>query len=791
MKKLLITLFLFASFSLSAQVLPNYWSPTSGTDTYTVYIPNFGTISNKIAFVRFTNTNTGTATINVSSTGATPLKKWDGDSWEDLAAGDLDVDTDYRLSYDNTNTYFRVEGVNLGASGGIEIAQVMDSISNAIDTIGVKAGNGLTVIGDSVVMGGSIDGYTEIELNDGMVYYGTGGAIYLSNPSTNFQFIQDLGNGVSAKNTSGTDFFNLNPDGEILLGSSGNRITTSGQLEADNITLGTVYNDIGTASLTGDTNNLTPSTSNLEIRIDANGNYNLTGISVSASFFILVNIDDTNTINLIDNSGSSIQQNRFMLGDNFLLQPGEKILLHNTNGEGWYPVIPLSDGVTVTQMMDSITNAIDTLSAGGSSALSGITSATETNTIDSDNYHQIWDWNTLSSGTGLSLRSSSTGAASNTLKVLSVEKSGANSTSTQTTTALNVSNTSTGTSSTNQGIVITTTGGTNNTPLRTIGGINHIQNTGASASMVFNRTDGKSSLMVAGLNGGAFLYDNTGTMNLSPATSANILAGIGSTSATGLFLDGSGNVGAGTTTLGGKFHVRGLGTTTGYNFITENSAGTDRFAVKDNGEIEISGSAGTSGQVLTSAGTGAPPTWETSSAITGSGTANYIPYFTGSGTVGNESGFEYNPSINTLNAPTIVSSVSETGLSNKIQVVGSANVQTYEMLWRNVTSTGGAQAHSVVNGLTDATATILFTVTGIKSDGSESYGGQYAATYNLDGTTTLVQVGTTTTIYEHKTDVGATVTIDADSNLPRVAYSTGDGDSYRWSIWAKVTITTY
>lgn len=142
MKKILITLLLFASFSLSAQVMPNFWSPTSGTDTYTVYIPNFGTISNKIAFVRFTNTNTGSSTININSTGATTLKKWDGDSWENLEAGDLDVDTDYRLSYDNTNTYFRVEGVNLvsGGGGGIGIDQVMDSIGNAVDTLLVDPG---------------------------------------------------------------------------------------------------------------------------------------------------------------------------------------------------------------------------------------------------------------------------------------------------------------------------------------------------------------------------------------------------------------------------------------------------------------------------------------------------------------------------------------------------------------------------------------------------------------------------------------------------------------------------
>ena len=57
--------------------------------------------------------------------------------------------------------------------------------------------------------------------------------------------------------------------------------------------------------------------------------------------------------------------------------------------------------------------------------------------------------------------------------------------------------------------------------------------------------------------------------------------------------------------------VQGNGTTTGSAFLVENSAGTDRFEVLDNGQFNISGSAGSSGQALVSAGTGSPPTWST------------------------------------------------------------------------------------------------------------------------------------------------------------------------------------
>lgn len=56
-------------------------------------------------------------------------------------------------------------------------------------------------------------------------------------------------------------------------------------------------------------------------------------------------------------------------------------------------------------------------------------------------------------------------------------------------------------------------------------------------------------------------------------------------------------------------HVTGAGTTTGSTFLVENSAGTDRFEILDNGQWNVSGAAGTAGQVLTSGGAGATPTW--------------------------------------------------------------------------------------------------------------------------------------------------------------------------------------
>ena len=93
-------------------------------------------------------------------------------------------------------------------------------------------------------------------------------------------------------------------------------------------------------------------------------------------------------------------------------------------------------------------------------AISGLTLATASNTIDNTNYAQEWQWSTLGAGNGLKLSSTSTAAASNTQTLLNIALSGANGTSTQTTYGLQVANTHTGTSSTNVAGYFSASGGT-------------------------------------------------------------------------------------------------------------------------------------------------------------------------------------------------------------------------------------------------------------------------------------------------------------------------------------------
>jgi hypothetical protein len=108
-----------------SQSLPNIWVPTTGTNTYGTFITSFGSsYSNKIAYVRFTNTNTGASSININTMGAIPLRKWNGSAWVTLDAGDIKTDRDYRISYDNTNLWFRLELIPDGGTGGSGVASV-------------------------------------------------------------------------------------------------------------------------------------------------------------------------------------------------------------------------------------------------------------------------------------------------------------------------------------------------------------------------------------------------------------------------------------------------------------------------------------------------------------------------------------------------------------------------------------------------------------------------------------------------------------------------------------------
>jgi hypothetical protein len=74
----------------------------------------------------------------------------------------------------------------------------------------------------------------------------------------------------------------------------------------------------------------------------------------------------------------------------------------------------------------------------------------------------------------------------------------------------------------------------------------------------------------------------------------------------------------GTSSANDRVKINGIGTTTGKGLVVNNSSGSERFSVQDNGVINFSGSGGTAGQVLVSNGTSAAA-WGTPTVnITGS-----------------------------------------------------------------------------------------------------------------------------------------------------------------------------
>ncbi|HMG93453.1 MAG TPA: hypothetical protein VK589_25520 [Chryseolinea sp.] len=84
-----------------------------GTDTYTTTLNNGAVtaLSSQWFVVKFTNANTGAATLNINSIGAKSLVKTDGTA---LSSGDIDAGSVHLISYDGTN----LQVLSIGGSGG-------------------------------------------------------------------------------------------------------------------------------------------------------------------------------------------------------------------------------------------------------------------------------------------------------------------------------------------------------------------------------------------------------------------------------------------------------------------------------------------------------------------------------------------------------------------------------------------------------------------------------------------------------------------------------------------------
>jgi hypothetical protein len=123
--------------------------------------------------------------------------------------------------------------------------------------------------------------------------------------------------------------------------------------------------------------------------------------------------------------------------------------------------VPTSRTLTINGVAFDL-SADRTWTVSSSVRLNELLAANGANTIDNVSNLQTWTWNSLTSGTGLALSSSSTAATGNSQTVLCISQTGANATSGQTTYGLKVSNTKTGTTNSNTAALFTASGAANN-----------------------------------------------------------------------------------------------------------------------------------------------------------------------------------------------------------------------------------------------------------------------------------------------------------------------------------------
>lgn len=259
--------------------------------------------------------------------------------------------------------------------------------------------------------------------------------------------------------------FNVNFDSVIAIGSS---ITTT----ADTLLKNTIL--IGNFLLSSRSNFADFGTKTQLIQL-GNGGGNTT---VMNSFTPVGSDIFFNTDSVTTGSGYCVwnasQSKWFNLG-----RAASGTTINTTNsvtgdGSSGTPVKLVNDAATPGNSMYYGTNSSGTkgffaLPSSSTVAMSSITAATTTNSIDNVNNTQTWNWNSLS-GAALQLYSNSTAAAGNGQIQLDILMQGANANSGQTTYGINVQNLHSGSSPVNVGMHIKTSGAGTNYSLITEGG---------------------------------------------------------------------------------------------------------------------------------------------------------------------------------------------------------------------------------------------------------------------------------------------------------------------------------
>lgn len=136
--------------------------------------------------------------------------------------------------------------------------------------------------------------------------------------------------------------------------------------------------------------------------------------------------------------------------------------------------------------------------------------------------------------------------------------------------------------------------------------------------------------------------------------------------------------------------------------------------------------------------------------------------------------------------------------NQNIQNVGTTGSDVYrrKVDWAPITASGatGNQDFNLFlsDVITNSTCTVTITVTGVNSDGTKSYGKEMKATFRKPGTSDMVQVGSTTDIYEHSDGLTTpTSSISVSSDTMRISYDSGTGaPTVRWTFFIETFYST-
>lgn len=426
----------------------------SGTDTYTGSLTGLTTYAGFACDIQFANANTGAATLNITGAtvlGAKTLKKYSSGSLVDLAAGDIQAGSRIRFYYNGT--YLVMMGVTVpGGSGSVTttapltgtttigITQATTSTDGylsqtdwntfnnkqaaLVSNTNIKTVNNVSVLGSTDINtdATSFTASTSQASGRNLVSTDNGKTIYCTNSSPITMTIPTgLTQGFHCKVLQSST-------GQVIVSGAGgttvigNGTTTnagdfilveyfkSSETYVIQLVNGSTGGGGGTVTSVSGTANQIASTGGTTPVLSIVTNPILPGAPTIVS-------PGNSTQNIITTDATQTLSNKTLVAP-ALGTPASGVL---TNATG----LPLSTGVTgnlpVTNLNSGTSASSSTFwrgdgtwatPSGSAPALSAITAATGSNTINNANNPQVWQWNSLTSNTGFKLSSSSTAAAS-------------------------------------------------------------------------------------------------------------------------------------------------------------------------------------------------------------------------------------------------------------------------------------------------------------------------------------------------------------------------------------------